>query len=189
MQALVVITQRELSEQLANALRQIDVEAIYAADIPSALKECELRSPALLITSWGLDALDGLALCREVRKTHSQHHPLVLMISDRSATIDLQTMLDAGVDDYILYPIESDRLRIRLRIALQRARNRVSAEDVQRRCAKSTNALSWPCAVPTKGCGTRNRMGSLGISLTRSFGFRRASSNSWVTPTKNFLIL
>ncbi len=117
MQALVAITQRELSEQLASELRQIDVEPIPAADMASALKEYELRSPALLITSWGLDALDGMTLCREVRKNQSLHNPLVLMISDRSATIDLQAMLDGGADDYILHPIESDRFRIRLRIA------------------------------------------------------------------------
>jgi PAS domain S-box-containing protein len=137
MQALVVVAQRELSDLLVKALHKIDFEALQVGDASAAGNAYQSQLPALVITSWGLGDLDGLAFCRELRQINPRHNPLLLIVSDRTSPADLQTILEAGADDYLLYPMESDRFRIRLQIAAQRARNRAAAATVECRLRES----------------------------------------------------
>src|ERR1700690_2123650 len=111
----------------------MDFDWMRSADFSQAAADRLPRFPALVITSLGLSDLDGLALCRRLRQTNPRHNPLILVISDRTSPAELQSVLDAGADDYILYPIDSERLRIRLRIAVQRAKHRTVAADVENR--------------------------------------------------------
>jgi PAS domain S-box-containing protein len=136
MQALVVVAQRELSNLLVKALNNIDVEAIQIADLATAATVYESCRPALVIASWRLDSLDGLAFCRQLSAAHRQHSPGMLIVTDRSSAADLQSVLDAGADDLIFYPADSDRLQFRLQIAVQHARNRAAAAEAEQRLSE-----------------------------------------------------
>ena len=137
MQALVVVAQQELSDVLVKALGKLDFEVLRAGDISSGVNSYQASLPELVIASSGLDDLDGLAFCRQLRRDDCAHKPVVLLVSNRPSPADLQILLEAGADDYFLYPIETDRFQIRLQIAAQRVRNRIATKSVERRLRES----------------------------------------------------
>ncbi|MEO7659693.1 MAG: response regulator transcription factor, partial [Pyrinomonadaceae bacterium] len=74
-------------------------------------------SPDLIITDLQMPEMDGIELCREIRKV-SQLPILVLSVrGDERTKVEA---LDAGADDYITKPFGIDELLARVRSALRR---------------------------------------------------------------------
>ncbi len=74
----------------------------------------------LLILDIMLPGVDGLTLCRELRR-QGQTLP-VLMLTARDATADKVVGLDAGADDYLVKPFAFEELLARIRTLLRRPR-------------------------------------------------------------------
>ena len=75
---------------------------VYQAfDGPTALELVEPCAPDLLILDWMLPGLDGLAVCREVRR---QHLMPIIMLTARVEEIDRVLGLEVGADDYVVKP-------------------------------------------------------------------------------------
>src|ERR1700742_1587101 len=81
MRAVLAVDQSELGDQLAAALRKIDVETVQIQDVAVAKAQIQATKPDLVISTYGISALDGLSLCREVRQGDGRHNPLILIIT------------------------------------------------------------------------------------------------------------
>src|SRR5688572_30867296 len=73
-----------------------------------------------------LPRLDGLELCRIVRRTSTV--PIV-MLTARGDTIDVVVGLEAGADDYVKKPFEVPEIVARVRAALRRAGRGAAGDD------------------------------------------------------------
>jgi two-component system response regulator MtrA len=82
------------------------------------LAEFDRDQPDLVLLDIMLPDLDGVALCREIRRRSQL--PIVFL-SARSDPIDVVLGLEAGADDYVVKPFEPAVLAARLRAALRRA--------------------------------------------------------------------
>ena len=96
-----------------------------AADGGAALAAIERATPDLLVLDVGLPGLDGLAVCRRLRRK-GLGLP-ILLLTARDAVPDRVAGLDAGADDYLVKPFASEELLARVRALLRRG---VGPEEV-----------------------------------------------------------
>src|SRR6202012_5400639 len=85
----------------------------------AALSEVPPSLPDAVVLDIGLPDLDGLEVCRLLRREGNRVPGL--MLTARDAVSDRIDGLDAGADDYLVKPFDIDELRARLRALLRRA--------------------------------------------------------------------
>src|SRR5439155_18284029 len=71
--------------------------------------------PSMAILDWVMPVLDGIEVCRRVRADGERPYVYTILLTGRSDTRDVVQGLDAGADDYVTKPFDSNELRVRLR--------------------------------------------------------------------------
>jgi two-component system response regulator MprA len=121
MRVLVVDDDRAVREALRRALTLGGYEVQVAEDGEQALESVVRSLPEAVVLDIGLPGIDGLELCRQVRRLGNRIP--ILMLTARDAVPDRVDGLDVGADDYMVKPFDVDELKARLRALLRRARN------------------------------------------------------------------
>jgi two-component system, OmpR family, response regulator MprA len=117
---LVVDDERAVRESLRRALELEGYEIELAADGREALDRLEADSqPDVLILDVLMPGVDGLEVCRRLRRTGSRLP--VLMLTARDAVENRVAGLDAGADDYVTKPFALEELLARIRALLRRS--------------------------------------------------------------------
>jgi two-component system response regulator MprA len=119
MRLLVVDDDRALRDVLRRALTLAGYEMRQADSGASALAEIAASVPDAVVLDVGLPDIDGLEVCRLLRREGNRVP--VLMLTARDAVSDRIDGLDAGADDYLVKPFDIDELKARLRALLRRA--------------------------------------------------------------------
>lgn len=115
---LVVDDEPQITRVLKTTLSSQGYGVRSAADGQQALDEMKGWSPDLVITDLRMPTMDGLELCRRVRK--ESRVPIIVLSVKGEETIKVEA-LDAGADDYITKPFSVNELMARVRAALRRA--------------------------------------------------------------------
>jgi two-component system response regulator MtrA len=115
---LLVEDDAVIREATALGLRRNGFEVVTAPDGPEGLAAFQREQPSLALLDVMLPGLDGVALCREIRR--DSQIPIVFL-SARSDAIDVVLGLEAGADDYVTKPFEPAVLAARLRASLRRS--------------------------------------------------------------------
>jgi two-component system response regulator MprA len=119
MRLLVVDDDRALRDVLRRALTLSGYEVMLAVSGADALSEVNTAIPDAVVLDVGLPDIDGLEVCRLLRREGNRVP--VLMLTARDAVSDRIDGLDAGADDYLVKPFDIDELKARLRALLRRA--------------------------------------------------------------------
>jgi two-component system, OmpR family, response regulator MprA len=120
MRLLVVEDDTGLRDVLRRALSLAGYEVRLTGDGAGALAEVAGSVPDAVVLDVGLPDIDGLEVCRMLRRDGNRVP--VLMLTARDAVSDRIDGLDAGADDYLVKPFDIDELKARLRALLRRAR-------------------------------------------------------------------
>ncbi len=119
MRLLVVDDDRALRDVLRRALTLAGYEVLLTDSGAGALAEVSGGVPDAVVLDVGLPDIDGLEVCRLLRREGNRVP--VLMLTARDSVSDRIDGLDAGADDYLVKPFDIDELKARLRALLRRA--------------------------------------------------------------------
>ena len=115
---LLVEDDPSIREVTALGLEGAGFRVTTAADGREGLARFREGSFALVVLDVMLPELDGLEVCREIRR---ESRVPIVMLSARADTVDVVVGLELGADDYVTKPFELPELVARLRAALRRA--------------------------------------------------------------------
>jgi len=103
---------------LRQALRKLGHEVIEAPNGEAAWKMATKEHVRVVVSDWAMPQMDGLELCRKIRKAAGVDYTYFILLTARDATGEnQQAAADAGVDDFLTKPLIVDELWNRLRVA------------------------------------------------------------------------
>ena len=115
---LVVDDEPAVSDLLAYNLRKAHYEVIVAVDGQEALQQARQTPPDLILLDLMIPEVDGLDVCRELRKTSNVP---IIIITARGEEIDRVVGLELGADDYVTKPFSVRELMARIKAVLRRS--------------------------------------------------------------------
>ena len=117
---LVVDDEPEAVELVEFNLKQAGFDVATAADGAEALKKARAVSPALILLDLMLPEIDGLEVCKLLRRDPVTAGIPIIMLTAKAAEIDRVLGLELGADDYVTKPFSPRELVLRIRKILDR---------------------------------------------------------------------
>jgi two-component system phosphate regulon response regulator PhoB len=120
--ALIVEDSRTIASIVKHYLQLEGFEVLVAADGTVGLETARRERPRVIVTDLNMPGMSGLDMVRALRADTETHDIAILMLtSDESAETEQQAMA-AGADEYILKPVDPQRLAARVRAVVDGAR-------------------------------------------------------------------
>jgi len=115
---LIVDDEPSVTDLLAYNLRKASYAVLTASDGREALRVARETKPDLILLDVMIPEVDGLDVCRELRKTSAVP---IIMITARGEEIDRVVGLELGADDYVCKPFSVRELLARIKAVLRRS--------------------------------------------------------------------
>ena len=74
------------------------------------------NAPNLIILDWIMPGIDGVELCRRLRKRDSGNASYIILLTSKINPQDAVMALEAGANDYLRKPCDFDELRARIQV-------------------------------------------------------------------------
>ncbi|MBO9308201.1 MAG: response regulator transcription factor [Chloroflexi bacterium] len=126
---LIVEDDATLAGTLEDNLKEEGYEVFSARDGESALSLVRSKLPDLIVLDIMLPALDGLSVCRIIRKDPTTLHIPIIMLTARGTEVDKIVGLESGADDYIVKPFGLGEFLARVRAVMRRVPGRPALQD------------------------------------------------------------
>lgn len=114
---LIIEDDEGIGSELLGVLGADGYDAAWASTGATARQLAEAGADLVLL-DLGLPDVDGVALCREIRRVSPG--AVIIALTARTAELDVIETLDAGADDYLTKPFRLSELLARLRAHLRR---------------------------------------------------------------------
>jgi len=134
MKALIVEDDGKVARFIARVLGEEGYVTDLCVSGVDAVRQAGSLSYDVILLDWMLPDLDGLAVCRELRRGGTVTP--IIMLTARGELREKVLGLEAGADDYIVKPFEIDELLARIQAVLRRThgfgRMHVGALEIDR---------------------------------------------------------
>jgi DNA-binding response OmpR family regulator len=117
---LVVEDDETMRTMVGDVCRRERYDIVEAASGEQGLQLATADEPDLVLLDWVLPDMSGIDVCRELRRRGAICP--ILMLTGRTAKVDVVVGLQVGADDYITKPVDLHELAARLGAHLRRAR-------------------------------------------------------------------
>lgn len=154
---LIVEDEPAVSDLLAYNLQKAHYKVMTAANGQEALRQARQTSPDLILLDLMIPEVDGLDVCRELRKTSDVP---IIMITARGEEIDRVVGLELGADDYVTKPFSVRELMARVKAVLRRAQSEGKADP-------ASNLLHGPAGLRMDLDARTVFIGENNLDLTR----------------------
>ena len=163
---LAVDDDLHIREVIRVALRKAGMTVTEARDGKEGLARFAADRPDLIILDIGMPELDGLEVCRQIRK--SSDVP-ILFLTARDDEIDRVLGLEMGGDDYVTKPFSPRELIARVNVILRR----VGAREMNHASATAALAQGALSIDPTQHvaafAGTPVRLTAIEFGILKAF--------------------
>jgi DNA-binding response OmpR family regulator len=119
---LVVDDEPDAVELIEFNLKAAGYEVVSAADGQEALKKARVSVPDLIVLDVMLPEVDGLEVCKILRRDPTTSAIPIIMLTAKAAEIDRVLGLELGADDYITKPFSPRELVLRIKNLLRHGR-------------------------------------------------------------------
>ena len=122
---LVVDDEKPISDIIRFNLEKEGYDVSTAFDGEEAVEQFEKVGPDLILLDLMLPKMDGLEVCRQIRKTSDVP---IIMLTAKDSEIDKVLGLELGADDYITKPFSNRELAARVKANLRRVGSSAQAQ-------------------------------------------------------------
>jgi DNA-binding response OmpR family regulator len=119
---LLVDDEPDALEVLGFKLREAGFTPLFAKDGTRALATARTERPDLIVLDVMLPEVDGLEVCKILRRDNLTAGIPILMLTARAAEMDRVIGLELGADDYVTKPFSPRELVLRIRKLLARSK-------------------------------------------------------------------
>jgi two-component system phosphate regulon response regulator PhoB len=126
---LVVDDEPEAVELVEFNLKQAGYSILTASDGAEALNKARIAQPSLIVLDLMLPEVDGLEVCKMLRRDPATAAIPIVMLTAKAAEIDRVLGLELGADDYVTKPFSPRELVLRVKKLLQRDRTSSEEQD------------------------------------------------------------
>ena len=127
---LIVEDDRALADVLIYNLKQAGYDTLLARDGQDGMSQAELRLPDLVVLDLMLPVIDGLEVCRRLRRNPATRGMLILMLTAKSEETDQVVGFSVGADDYVTKPFSVKVLLERVRALLRRTQTETDQREI-----------------------------------------------------------
>jgi DNA-binding response OmpR family regulator len=153
---LIVDDEPAVTDLLAYNLRKANYRVQVASDGHQAVELAKKTQPDLILLDVMIPEMDGLDVCRELRKTSTTP---IIMITARGEEVDRIVGLELGADDYVCKPFSVRELMARIKAVLRRSRSEGKDQPVA--------TLTGPGGLKMDLEGRLVTIGGIPLALTR----------------------
>ena len=118
---LIVDDEPDALEVLGFKLREAGYAPLFAKDGARAITLARDERPALIVLDLMLPEVDGLEVCKILRRDPNTASIPVIMLTARAAEMDRVLGLELGADDYVTKPFSPRELVLRIKKLLARS--------------------------------------------------------------------
>lgn len=120
---LVVDDEKDLVELVTYHLEKEGLRCLEARDGERALQLARERLPDLVVLDLMLPGMDGLEICRKLRKDPNTSAMAIIMLTAKAEEVDRVVGLEMGADDYLVKPFSPRELVARVKAVLRRGQS------------------------------------------------------------------
>lgn len=157
-------------------IRQWGYEVVQVTDGNEAWKILESDPTVhIALLDWMMPGMDGLEICRRVRARDGMPYVAILVLSARDQQSDIDAGYQAGVDDYLVKPINSAQLKQRLAVAER-------VVKMERELRSSSEVLTRLVSSLGKGPDSNVQHAMVPVSVNQCLSMAIASSKYAIKP-------
>jgi len=127
---LIVEDEKDIVKMLEYNLKKEGFRTISAQDGEDALEYAVREHPDLIILDLMLPGMDGLEVCRELKKETKTASIPIIMLTAKAQESDKVVGLELGADDYMTKPFSPRELIARIKAVLRRAKEKDKLPEV-----------------------------------------------------------
>ena len=128
---LIVEDEKNIVEALTYSLTKQGFRVLVAIDGAAAIELARREAPDLVLLDWMLPEVDGLEVCRQLKRESRTAQIPVIMLTVKSDETDKVLGLEMGADDYVTKPFSPRELLARVRALLRRAKAAPAKDAIQ----------------------------------------------------------
>jgi two-component system phosphate regulon response regulator PhoB len=117
---LVIDDEPDVIELVAFNLKQAGFDVVTATDGAEALRKARSTQPSLVVLDLMLPQIDGLEVCKLLRRDPLTAAIPILMLTAKASEVDRILGLELGAEDYVTKPFSPRELVLRIRKLLER---------------------------------------------------------------------